>query len=261
MKKRKFRFPVKFMVLGLFGLGCIGILLWVPYRFLTTSYYFQIKDVIHINPLYEMPGQTKLPYSSELIGENIFKVDLLKESKRLCRKYPEYRNIIFYRNLPDRITISFKIRQAVALLRLTGDFYVDQNGVLFRYRHDSALVDLQKYSPSVPEIIGFENKIPYPRSGQQYNQKALQTILQFINQINKDNKLAGQLMPKEINASNINDIILFTSYGCRINLGGINSLGKNLSILGELINKTNLDFKQIEYIDLRFREPVVRYKS
>ena len=65
---------------------------------------------------------------------------------------------------------------------------------------------------------------------------------------------------KEINLTNVNDIFLFANNGCKINLGGIESLHEDLSILQSLVSEIKSDFAKIEYVDLRFGEPVVKYK-
>ena len=147
-----------------------------------------------------------------------------------------------------------KPRQTLAKVKLSEYFYVDKEGVLF------GPISQEDENLEVPLIVGLEARISNPRSGVKYNENSLQAILEFINNLNKDSKLSEQLKIKEINLANINDVFLFTTTGCKINLGGIGSLNKDLSILQRLINEINSDITKIEYIDLRFREPVVKYK-
>ncbi len=172
----------------------------------------------------------------------------------MSRVYSDYKKIVLRRVLPDRIVIDFQPRQAVALLRLSDDFYVDREGVLFR-------LSRQRQSNSqLPLIIGLGARIPNPRSGAKYNEESLQAILEFINDLKEDKVLSEYIKIQQADLTNINDVILFTSAGCKINLGAIGSPDKDLSILRRLISDIKPDLTTVEYIDLRFREPVVKYR-
>ena len=73
--------------------------------------------------------------------------------------------------------------------------------------------------------------------------------------------MSEQVIIKEINLANINDVSLLTTSDCRINLGGVYSLNKDISVLERLFRELKLNLADIEYIDLRFKEPVVKYKA
>jgi len=235
--RRKSRFPVRIILFSIFCFAPIFLLLFLSYRYLTTSGYFKIKD------------------SEYFGGQNIFKIDLKTQAQRLSNLYPDYKHITLKRRLPDRIVIDFNPRQPVARIALSRDFYVDDEGVLFYPERES------KDNSQLPLIVGLDERISSPRSGAKFNEKSLLAILEFIDNLNKDSRLTeAGLKIKEINLANANDVFLFTSDGCKINLGGIESLNKDLSILQRLISEINFDLTKIEYIDLRFREPVVKYR-
>ena len=112
----------------------------------------------------------------------------------------------------------------------------------------------------LPLIIGLSTRIFHPRSGVKYNEASLLAALEFINNFNKDSELSRKVKIKEINLKNINDVFLFTTTDCKINLGTIASLNKRLSMLQKLVSDIDAELANIEYIDLRFREPVLKYK-
>jgi cell division septal protein FtsQ len=236
MKKRKLKFPFKIISIIILSLTVVFLLVFFSHRYLTTSDYFEVKDSVYFS------------------GRNIFKINLRQEAQKMSRVYPDYKKIVLRRVLPDRIVIDFEPRQAVALLRLSDDFYVDREGVLFR-------LSRQRQSNSqLPLIVGLGARIPNPRSGAKYNEESLQAILEFINHLKEDRVLSEYIKIQQADLTNINDVILFTSAGCKINLGAIGSPDKDLSILRRLVSDIKPDLTTVEYIDLRFREPVVKYK-
>jgi len=236
MRKRKLRFFIRAFLLCFFSLVGIFFLLFFSVRYLANSDYFKIKE------------------SEYFFGENIFRVNLQKEAQGLSKRYPYYKRIILRRRMPDRIVIDSQPRKAIARVKLSEYFYVDREGVLF-YPAVQEDANLQ-----LPLIVGLDEEIPDPRSGMKYIEKSFLTTLDFIDSLNKDSNLTEQLKIKEINLTNVNDVFLFANTGCKINLGGILSLHKDLSILQNLISEIKSDFSKIEYVDLRFREPVVKYK-
>lgn len=234
--KRKSRFPIRIILVNISSLAAIFILFFLCYRFLTTSEYFKISD------------------SDYFLGQNIFKINLRKEAQGLKKAYPDYKSVTLRRRLPEGIIIDFKLRQAVARVKLSEYFYVDKEGTLF------LSAPKEESNSKLPLIFGLEMRIPHPKSGVKYNENSLQAILEFINNLKKAQDLDAKFKIKEINLANANDVFLFTAGGGKINLGGIGSLNKALSILQRLNDEIDLDFDKIEYIDLRFREPVVKYK-
>ncbi|MFC1658071.1 cell division protein FtsQ/DivIB [Candidatus Omnitrophota bacterium] len=241
IKKRKLRIPGKIISIVLLCSACVLFILFLCVRYLTTSDYFKIKDS---------------PYFS---GQNIFKVifkgNLQKEAKRLHRMYPDYKRIILKAFLPDRIAVDFQKRRAVARLELANaDFYLDEEGELFSMSSQEN-GDLQ-----LPLITGLQSRIFNPRSGVKYNEGSLMAILGFINNFNKDSELSEKVAIKRIDLENANDVFLFTAAGCKINLGIVDFANKRLSVLEKLVSEIDSGLEKIEYIDLRFREPVIKYK-
>lgn len=236
MRKTKLRFPVKTASIILLCLSGVLFLLFFFVRYLTGSDYFKIEK------------------SEFFTGSNIFKINLKKETLGLAKLYPDYKRVALQRSLPNRVVVDFIPRQAVAILRLSEDVFLDEEGVLFRSVNDEAK-NLQ-----LPLIIGLRSRIPQPQPGVKCNEYLFLAILEFINILNRDSELSEQLKIQQINLTNPNDVFMFTTAGCKINLGGIDSLNRDLTILRKLISEISSDLTEIEYIDIRFREPVIKYK-
>lgn len=248
MKRREFKLPIKIIGVATLSLVCIFIILFFPIRYLINSKDFKIKNSLCITPGRIQQG--KLDY----LKRNIFRVNLQEESKRLTKHYPDYKRIVLERSLPDTIIIDLTPRQAIAKVKLSEYFYVDEEGVLFHS------ISKQDENLQLPVIIGLGRRISNPRPGVKYNENSLIRTLEFINNLNKDPQLTKKLKIEKINLSNANDVILFTTNGCKINLGTVGSLSRKLSILQRLISEIDSDLVEIQYIDLRFKEPVVKYR-
>ena len=237
MKKRKLKFPFRIISTSLLSLIGIGLLMFIFLRYLTTTDYFKIKHPYHCS------------------GQNIFTVNLEKEAHRLSQQYPQYKHITVRRLMPEGIVLYFQLRQPVAMIELSNEyFYLDEQGVLF------SRIGQEGDNIQLPLIIGLNSRIFDPRPGVICNESSLLASLQFIHNFNQSLSLPQPVKIKEINLRNINDIFLLTISGCKINLGTIDSLNNRLSILRRLIGEINSDLSNIQYIDLRFREPVVKYR-
>ena len=214
----------------------IFIPVFLIWCYLTKSDYFKIQD------------------SKYFDGQNIFKVNLMKEAKELSKLNPDYQRVVLRRELPNRIIIDFTPRKAVAGIKLSKYFNLDKNGVLF-YPEDE-----KDDNSQLPLIIGLKSKISQPRPGVKCRDNSLIKALEFVDNLNNDQELKNRIKIKEINLANVNDIFLVTKTGCKINLGSTKSLDKDLLILKRVISEVNSDLTNIEYINLRFKEPVIKYK-
>ena len=236
MKKNSSRVTIKRILPGFLGLCFIYLLLFFFARYLTTAEYFGINDC-------------------ELFkGENIFRVNLKQASAALRQSNPDCKNVVLRRLLPDRIIVNFLPRRAVAAVKLSEYFFLDEQGVLFtsdRPRYDNL---------QLPLIIGLAEKVSQPRSGLRCNEKSLLACLDFISALSADRSLCEQVKIERINLENANDIFLFTTSGCKLNLGSYDSLNRKPAILLKLLKEIDADLSQVQYIDLRFKESVVRYR-
>jgi hypothetical protein len=237
MKKRRLKFPFRIISISLLSLASILSVVLLFIHYLTTAEYFEVRNSVNFT------------------GQNIFKVDLPKETQALSKQYPEYKRIYIRRLMPHRITVDFEPRQAVAMVELSSKcFYVDGEGVLF------SCIGQENDNLQLPLIIGIGSSISHPRSGIRCNEESFLCTLEFINNLNRDSNLSQLVKIKEVNIKNINDVYLLTTAGCKINLGTVDSLNKRLLILRRLVSEINSDLDTVEYIDLRFREPVLKYK-
>lgn len=216
---------------------------------------FRIKDIVL--------NQTGLDFSY-LIGRNIFNLDLRKESEYISGLYPRYKSVRLVRLLPNRLFVGFTERKALAYVKLYRYFGIDKDLVLLDVVPESINGDL-------PVILGLETKIFGARPGRQYNIRELAVALEIAREA-RINKLFKEYRIKRIdvtNAANASFFIQLSDYAEGGNLGkerllevkvGQDSIGERLGILSDLLTQLNNDLGNIKYVDLRFKEPVVKFK-
>lgn len=277
MKKRQPDLPHSFLRLRglliklaiLAAIISLGLLFMVRglARSLTTSAYFQIKEIICNNENTESLSYLK--------GENIFTVDLKKESGYIAERYPNYRKIRLVKVLPNRIFADFLERKAVAIIKLHRNFCVDEDAVLFDASEEPT-------GQMLPLILGLETKIFGPKTGRKYNIRQLSFALNIIKELNlnrdlKDYKikkidvagssgisfyilvslpLSGYHPPQPEGYIKGQAIIAAKEVEVKLDAGAV--VRDNINILAGLFSQIRNEMGDINYIDLRFKEPVIK---
>jgi len=258
MIKRKINFPIKLVILGLIIISTLFFLIGYLVKSLKTSEYFKIKAVVSSKP---QAG----PDFSYLMGRNIFTLDLGKESRYISELHPVYREIRLVRLLPDRLFVLFTERQALAYVKLYRYFCVDSDLAVFEIPQELAETDL-------PVIVGLEKKIFSVNCGKQYNIKDLALAVNII----KEAKLNSGLKKYKIKridvtnppkasffmqvSENAEDQSISAAELLEVKIGQDNIPDKT-RILADLLTQLKKDLDDIKYIDLKFREPVIKFKD
>lgn len=244
MKKKKMKFPFKIfkvialivLVLTVLYLSFLGIR-----RFFYTSKYFQVKEV-------QIDDSIDLSY---LEGRNIFSIDLDKISNRISARYPKYQTVRMMRRLPNVLVVEFTERKIEAYIKLYRYFAVDRQGVIFAIEEDDLEFD-------IPLIIGLETKIFGPKSGKQYRVKELNLALDLITRAKKV-KALKDLQIKRIHAADSKHLSFFL-YESNVEIKIGEEIKKRLRMLNSLLPHIKSELSSIRYIELRFKEPVIKYK-
>jgi hypothetical protein len=261
MRKRKVNilFKLLFIVLAVF----IALALIIGYllQVLTTSDYFKVKNVSDAGEL-----NVELSY---LKGKNIFILNLPQESINIAKSCPDCLRVRFTRILPDRLFIEFVKRKPLALVKLYRYFAVDEDGVFFNTSQGPE-------SLSLPLITGLEKKIPGIDPGRICKVKELTLAIAIIKEANKFRNLTDYPIQK-IDVSAADDIAIVIPIDSakatyhdlqapagqkilevRISQGNI---VEKIAVMSGLINQEKDNLANIKYIDLRFKEPVIKFKD
>lgn len=254
MKKRKANnLPVKLV----FGLVTLTLVLFLAIGYLAGALkrtdFFNIKGII----IREGENRDFSADLSYLKGRNILTIDLKKEEQSISQIYPGYKKIKLIRLLPDRLFADFLRRKPVAYIKLSRYFCVDADGVL--------LEPLASGEPDLPVIYGLETKIFGPKQGEKYNTRGLIVAINIIKTI-KSNKTLKDLQIKKIDVidpANASFLIFVPNPAFAGNLQikiGQEHIDDKINILSSVFIQAKNDWGNIKYIDLRFKEPVIKFK-
>jgi len=254
-------FPIKLLIfIAIIFLATFFIIGYI-WKSLGTADYFKIKDIV--------TTETDKVDLSYLKGKNIFSVDLRNESRYISEFYPDYKKIKLVRVLPNLIFVNFIKRKPVAFVKLYRYFALDEDGVLFYESGRPEELEL-------PLILGLETKIFGPKPGRKYNIKELMLALGIIKEA-RENRVLKDYRIKTVDVTNLANTSFFIPLPARtldyskIQLAawpqvlevkiGQEEIKDKLAMLADLISQVKGDLANIKYIDLRFKEAVIKLKD
>ena len=260
MKKQKFKPPVKIILILAIILLDISLLIGYIWEVLITSDFFVVKQVVVRN------SNTSFDY---LKGRNILKLDLKSESGKALLACLDCRKVRFARIFPGCVIVDFIKRKPVALVRFYKNFAIDEQGIFF-YPSGSA------EEAELPVIYGLETKIFGPKPGTKYSRPELNLAISIIGEF-KANKTFKGFTLKRIDVANAKtawffvllpkQVVDYTKINPRPEWSGFevrtgeNNIRGKMMILGGLVMQSSREWAKIKYIDLRFKEPLIKFND
>ncbi|MCX5699337.1 MAG: hypothetical protein NTX01_06535 [Candidatus Omnitrophica bacterium] len=260
MRKQKFNLPIKIIsFLAIISLVFSFILGYI-WKVLTTADFFAVKMV------YVRNSDNQFEY---LKDRNIFSLNLSNEAWKAFLRCSDCRKVRFARILPNCIVVDFLKRKPVARVKFYKNFAIDEQGVLFL--PNAAAEELE-----LPVIYGLETKIFAPKPGISYKRSELGLALSIINEFKANKAFAGftlkridlaspgsagffMLLPRQI--ANYTLAIPQTGWlGFEVRTGA-NNIRQKMMILGGLVIQERKEWANIKYIDLRFKEPLIKLNN
>jgi cell division septal protein FtsQ len=244
--------PVKLIITVSAALVIVFFVASYTIKLLRTTGYFNIKEIVS-----KEANTADLSY---LKGKNIFSLDLKKEAGYISAFYPDYSKIKIIKVLPNRIFVDFVKRKPLAYVKLYRYFALDADGVLF---YSSG----EQPSQELPLIVGLETKIFGPKPGKKYNIKEVVLALDIIKEIRANRALKNIAIRKIDAATPVNATIfiplpkgqteLLFEKLVEVKIGQGNIKEKIAVLAGIMLQERN-NLENIKYIDLRFKEPVIK---
>jgi len=252
MKKRQLKLPFKAITVLAIIFLALAFIIGYSWRSLKNSDYFNVKEVAS--------SEANAIDLSYLKGKNIFNIDLMDESRDILSAYPDYKAIKVARVLPNRLFVSFIRRKPFALVKLYRYFAIDESGVFFYPPAEVPAVDL-------PVVTGLETKIFGPRPGKAYNVSELVLVLHILKEV-KRNRLLKNCKLTRIDVANMANASIFipcpgqSLAPCELEVKlGREKIKDKITILAGLLIDAKNDLSRIKYIDLRFNDPVIKFKD
>jgi cell division protein FtsQ len=238
-----------FLIIGIFFAFVVVISGKGVIRYLKTSRYFAIRSVYH-DPALDFMKDYRL---DRLIGENIFSVDVNGIQRELQSRYPQIKNLQITRKFPDQISVTALQRELFACVRVKNRYaLLDDKGVVIVLSNNISSAD--KY----PLITGISFNESGIILGGAIRDKSLTVALAVIRSFKKNNALAS-LQLTELNMTKMSHIELSLSNQLKVLLDQ-ERFDQKMRMLALVLSQSDLNPAEVEYIDLRFKEPVLKKK-
>lgn len=229
-------FKSKRIIFFLFFFMIIFLILKISVeKFLLNFPYFKIEEIDFKDK------KLSLDY---LRGNSIFNIDLKKTSDELTSRYPEFKEIILNFRFPSKLNIEVKEHIPVAKLILNKEFFVDEEARIF---FNENYLDFD-----IPKITGLQSRILLPQVYRKYPIPELLLSLDLIR--------ISPLKIKRIEASRKEELTFFLDKGLKIKIG-YGDYPERLERLSLLMKEFEEKVEDIDYIDLRFSDPVIKFKD
>lgn len=245
-RKRRKQIPSSFLKMagfaGLILLLGFGVSLGLAHL-LRQSDYFKIKSV-KVDESLSFLSEYDL---ARLRGENIFEVDLRDLQKRLSSKYPQIAHLKVSKRYPNQLILEARKRVPFAQARLKNrTLILDGEGVVLSMTgsEEEHLPFISGLKPDSPFDLGF------PLKGRE-----VETALKILKAFDSEEGLSAYRIV-QLNVENLSDIQLFLSNNLKVILDRY-QISDKTRLLSLFLSRNDLDFSQVRYIDMRFKEPVV----
>ncbi|MCR4336433.1 MAG: cell division protein FtsQ/DivIB [Candidatus Omnitrophica bacterium] len=217
--------------------------------FVRTSDLFRIKEVV------KSPSIAFLQSSAleQLKGKSIFSVDLPRLEKFIRAQYPQMDDLRVSRRLPDKIYITATKRDPFVFVKTSRKYILlDQEGVVLAQN-----LDADDRFPKI-EGVPVSQNIPVGKPWRDRNLQMALTILRYFH---------GQNVLKSYSISSVD---VHNLSKIRLNIGDSLEIFIDQEHLADKLRKLtillsqgsgSIDFENVTYIDLRFREPILGKKA
>jgi cell division septal protein FtsQ len=208
---------------------------------------FKVKDVI-IREGASIRGDRNDDFQY-LKGKNIFTLDLKKHAQFIQSMYPACRSARLVRFLPDQMCVDLMKRTAVACINTQPPLYIDDRFIFFE-SIDAAV------GRGLPVIVSSETSGKRFSPGTRCGNAG---ILFAVRVIQQAKTLRGYSIER-IEVRDAANASLYFPGDLEVRIGA-DRLDDTLQILGSLLSQVGNGKSNIEYIDLRFKDPVIRFKG
>ncbi|MFH1847385.1 MAG: hypothetical protein ABH869_07525 [Candidatus Omnitrophota bacterium] len=217
-------------------------------HFFLNSTFFEVKKVfINNDRYYPFIKENEKKLQELYAGRNIFSINL-NHVKMLAREdFSELKNIEVSKVFPNGIKFDMVTRTPVAIIS-SADIVIDSEAIV---------LDRQEKREGLIEIRGLNFFLRTPKKGQKIKSRVLDKVL-FLIGVLQQNIIEDKTVVEYIDISEKNNI-LFSLNGVTIKMGEDDFLRK-AGVLREILIDPDMDVNDMNYIDLRFEEPVISLK-
>ncbi|MDO8536399.1 MAG: cell division protein FtsQ/DivIB [Candidatus Omnitrophota bacterium] len=238
-------------------IGMIVFLIFMASAWLLTAAFLERSDYFRLKSV-ESRGaadRSLVAIRSEILAnykdKNIFKIDIKAIAKALEPRYPDAKDIVVKRVLPDKLFIYLSFRKPVAMLSNGRNFPVDDEGVVLVNRDIASLGDL-------PVIKGVDSKYA-GRFRKKCESRNLKAALELVDTIKKS-RFLDRYRVRMLDASDMRSMSFALGEGGPMIIIGYENLKDRLDALHDTLRDPRLVLDSISYIDVRFKDIAISPK-
>jgi len=215
--------------------------------FLKNSSMFKVREVVSQKSLQFIHSRTL----DRLVGQSIFDVDLVAVQKKIQGEYPQIDQLRLYRQFPNRIYVDAIRRDPFALIMTRQQkILVDKDGTVLTLTAPS--------NTRLPVITGL-NIDQVAVSGKPLKHSDVGLAISIIKTVQENPHLES--MPVvNLNLTNLSQIQATLANQLKIILAE-DKVDQKIMMLGVFIKQSGIKPENINYIDLRFKEPILSKKE
>lgn len=222
-------------------------------RQITNSGFFEIKRI-------KIKGDTGWLEKSVafLLKKNLLNADLGKAEKILRREHPEIETVVISKLWPDTVYIRFTLKRPLAMLE-GSELLIDKNGFLL------AASKYNGSAGSLPLIYGL-TRGEFHKTGRLNSDEKLVSAIAIIQLFSRAQNYGNYRLTK-VDVSKVSESAFYIDKKCvsgacaiKVNVGE-DSYWSKLGIFKIFLKKADFDWSNVNYIDLRFKEPIVGLKN
>lgn len=216
-------------------------------RYFNESEKFSVRTIV-IDPALQFIQRRDLV---RLQGKNIFQVDLQEVEQSLLMKYPQISELRVEKKFPNQIHLLAKKRKQLAQFEHNNKYLVlDDEGVVLS-ESDSKDKDL-------PSIGGAKIKTDPITPGVKLNNVEIVAGLKIIKSFNENTTLSSYKI-LNMDVDQLSRIFLHLDRDIKAIIDD-QRINYKIKVLGIVLTQGNLNLKEVNYIDLRFKEPIIGKK-
>jgi len=221
-------------------------ILWIVWAAALRSEAFRVTHVL-------LPAQSSLKLPEPLLGNNLWALDIQALAQALHRQQPWLKTVRVVRELPSAIRIQAIERIPLAQVKLTHWYPVDRDGFILPASGEEP-------SPNLIRILGFDRDRGGLKVGALNTDDRLTTALRVVQSLRRT---AGP-MSRRLTAVDVTDpqqLRLTLDGDTEVRCGAETDLGVQLERLRATLKIIAKQPMAVRYIDVRFKEPVIRPKT
>lgn len=248
-RKKESKVPqyVKFAVLGLIVIAAGYFAVTQTAAMLTKVDYFKVRSVT-IDPSLQFVNKRDL---KGLMGKNIFTIDLKSVQRKLNSKYPQASQLKVIKKFPNQISVLAKQRLPFAQMIVQNrNVVLDKDGIILGLPAEK--------DKKLPVIEGAKVISPNLVLGLPLRGSDLWLSLKILKLFESNDGLEAYKVT-DLNVENMSKIIFSVSDKLDVIIDR-DDIAQKIRVLSVVLAQDTLNLKEVKYVDLRFKEPIIGKK-